>query len=216
MPAVAHGATALTPRLGRLSGREIAVLSWAGTRGVITLAAIFTIPATTDHGSPFPLRNLLLFCAFLAVLVTLVGQGLTFAPLARALKLPTDKADEARMRNQARVAAAEAAVARLDELEAEQHDHVDDHAISSIREQMKARQTRYRRRLDLLEGAEAGEIPMSPQYEAALRVRRAVIDAQRESLLHWRDAGRLPDTSLRILERELDHEEGLLPTRGPA
>ena len=56
---------------------------------------------------------------------------------------------------------------------------------------------------------------MSPQYEAALRLRRAVIDAQREELLRWRDVGRLPDESLRTLERELDHEEGLLPPAAP-
>src|SRR3954470_1511539 len=77
----------------RLSGREIAVLSWAGTRGVISLAAIFTLPLTTETGAPFPDRDLLLFCAFLAVLVTLVGQGLTFAPLVRALGLRADEAD---------------------------------------------------------------------------------------------------------------------------
>jgi CPA1 family monovalent cation:H+ antiporter len=199
---------------GRLSGREIVILSWAGTRGVITLAAIFTLPTTTEDGSPFPDRNLLLFCAFLAVLVTLVGQGLTFGPLARALRLRVDQADEARLRNEARVAAAEAAVARLDELEAEQHDDLDDQAIARIRDQLRARQSRYRRRLALLDTSEAGEIPLSPTYEAALRVRRAALDAQRESLLHWRDVGRLPDESLRILERELDHEEGLLPRRG--
>ena len=39
------------------------------------------------------------------------------------------------------------------------------------------------------------------------------IDAQREELLRWRDVGRLPDEGLRVLERELDHEEGLLPDR---
>jgi CPA1 family monovalent cation:H+ antiporter len=44
-------------------------------------------------------------------------------------------------------------------------------------------------------------------------VRRAVIDAQRNELLRWRDAGRLSDAGLRVLERELDHEERLLPDR---
>jgi monovalent cation/hydrogen antiporter len=63
-----------------------------------------------------------------------------------------------------------------------------------------------------LEGAEGGEIPLSPHYEAAVRLRRAVIASQRQELLHWRDVGRLPDESLRILERELDHEERLLPS----
>jgi Na+/H+ antiporter len=198
---------------GRLTGREIVVLSWAGTRGVISLAAIFTLPMVTDDGSPFPDRNLLLFCAFLAVLVTLVGQGLTFAPLVRALGLRADQADQARLRNEARAASVEAALARLDDMEAEQHDDVDDRAIAGIRAQLRTRLARYKRRLDFLDNAEAGEIPLSPEYEAALRLRRSVIEAQRGELLRWRDVGRLPDESLRTLERELDHEEGLLPSR---
>jgi monovalent cation/hydrogen antiporter len=196
----------------QLSGREIAVLSWAGTRGVISLAAVFTIPLVTDSGEPFPDRDLLLFCAFLTVLVTLVGQGTTFGPLVRRLRLRADAADAARLRNQARMAAVEAGLTRLDELQAEQHDHVDDAAIESIRAALRTRLDRYRRRLEVLEDAE-GEVPMSPRYEAALRVRRAVIDAERHELLRWRDLGRLPDEGLRTLERELDHQEHLLPAR---
>jgi CPA1 family monovalent cation:H+ antiporter len=53
---------------------------------------------------------------------------------------------------------------------------------------------------------------VSPQYQAAVRARHAVIEAKRDELLRWRDAGRLPDTSLRILEAELDHEERILPS----
>jgi monovalent cation/hydrogen antiporter len=198
----------------RLSLREIVVLSWAGTRGVISLAAIFTLPLVTDSGAPFPDRDLLLFCAFLAVLVTLVGQGLTFAPLVQALDCRADQADEARLRNQARIAAAEAGLARLDTMQSEEHDDVDDRAIATLRAQLTHRLDRYRKRLDVLETAEGGDIPLSPTYEAALRLRRAVIAAQREELLRWRDGARLPDEGLRILERELDHEEGLLPARG--
>jgi monovalent cation/hydrogen antiporter len=200
-------------RPGRLAGREIVALSWAGTRGVISLAAIFTLPLVTDDGSPFPDRDLLLFCAFLTVLVTLVGQGLTFGPLVRTLGLRANEADEARMRNEARAASVEAALLRLDEMEAERHDDVDDRAIAGIRTQLTTRLNRYRHRLDLLDSAEAGEIPLSPDYEAALRLRRSVIEAQRIELLRWRDVGRLPDEGLRALERELDHEEGLLPDR---
>jgi CPA1 family monovalent cation:H+ antiporter len=197
----------------RLTVREIVVLSWAGTRGVISLAAIFTLPLVTDSGAPFPDRDLLLFCAFLAVLVTLVGQGITFAPLVRALGCRADQADEARLRNQARIAAAEAGLARLQSLQEDDHDDVDDHAIETLRAVLRARVDRYRTRLDVLDTAEGGDIPLSPTYEAALRLRRAVIAAQREELLRWRDGARLPDEGLRILERELDHEEGLLPTR---
>jgi CPA1 family monovalent cation:H+ antiporter len=82
-----------------------------------------------------------------------------------------------------------------------------------MRKQLEIRLERYRRRLDLLEKAESDEAPTSPQYEAALMVRQQVIEAQREELLRWRDSGNLTDEGLRVLERELDHEELLLPDR---
>jgi Na+/H+ antiporter len=202
-----------TPRGKRrekaLNGREVVALSWAGTRGVITLAAIFALP------DPFPDRDLLQFCAFIVVLVTLVGQGLTFAPLVNRLGLRANEADKARQRNEARSASVRAALDRLDEIQHEQHDHVEDHAIENMRRQLDLRLERYRRRLDLLEKADSDEVPHSPQYEAALGVRHAVLEAQREELLRRRDAGRLSDEGLRVLERELDHEERLLPDRSP-
>jgi CPA1 family monovalent cation:H+ antiporter len=197
----------------RLNGKEITALSWAGTRGVITLAAIFTVPLTTDSGAPFPDRDLLLFCAFVVVLVTLVGQGVTFAPLIRMLGLRANEADKVRLRNEARSASVQAALDRLDEIDHEKHDDVEDVAIEAMRKQLAHRLERYRRRLDLLDKSDSDEVPVSPQYEAGLRVRRAVIDAQREELLRWRDADRLSDEGLRVLERELDHEERLLPDR---
>jgi CPA1 family monovalent cation:H+ antiporter len=197
---------------GRLTGREVVILSWAGTRGVISLAAIFTIPALTAAGASFPDRELLQFCALLVVLVTLVGQGVTFAPLVRALGLRANAADQARLRNRARSAAVEAGLRRLEELEREQHDDVDDRAITSLRATLESRLSRYQLRLDALQNAEE-QIPYSPQYEAAARVTREVIGAEREELIRLRDVGRLPDAGLRVLERELDHQETLLPTR---
>jgi Na+/H+ antiporter len=190
-----------------LNRAEVTALSWAGTRGVISLAAIFSIAA------PFPDLALLHFCAFIVVLVTLLGQGLTFAPLVRWLGLRANRADLARERNEARSASVRAALDRLDDIQHEQHDHVEDRAIETMRKQLEIRLERYRRRLDLLEKADSEDVPTSPQYEAALMVRRAVIESQREELLRWRDAGNINDETLRVLERELDHEERLLPDR---
>jgi NhaP-type Na+/H+ or K+/H+ antiporter len=190
-----------------LNLREVTALSWAGTRGVITLAAIFTIQ------EPFPDLALLHFCAFIVVLVTLIGQGLTFAPLVRWLGLRANHSDLARERNEARSASVRAALDRLDDIQEQRHDNVEDHAIETTRKQLETRLDRYRKRLDLLEQSDSTDAPTSPKYEAALMVRRAVIDAQREELLRWRDAGNLNDEGLRVLERELDHEERLLPDR---
>lgn len=53
------------------------MLGWTGMRGVVSLAAALAIPATMDNGLPFPHRNLILFITFVAILLTLVVQGLT-------------------------------------------------------------------------------------------------------------------------------------------
>ncbi|MGW0103594.1 sodium:proton antiporter, partial [Nocardia sp. NPDC003354] len=154
------------------------------------------------------------FCTFVVVLVTLVGQGLTFAPLVRMLGLRADEADQARVRNEARSAAVEAALARLDTVAAEEPDTRV--AVDTTRAQLLTRLARYRGRLDLLQQSGSSELPTSPEYETALRVHRTALEAQREELLRWRDSGRLPDEGLRVLERELDHEELLLPKRAPS
>ncbi|BCB88780.1 hypothetical protein Psuf_060930 [Phytohabitans suffuscus] len=70
-----------------------------------------------------------------------------------------------------------------------------------------------RGRLDQLREADSTDLPVSPRSEAALYVRRAAFGAEREELLRWRGAGRLQDDGLRVPERELDHEERLLPDR---
>ncbi|MEU8821578.1 Na+/H+ antiporter [Actinoplanes sp. NPDC048796] len=208
------GAGMAEGRPARWTGRDVVVLSWAGTRGVISLAAIFTLPLVTETGSPFPARNLLVFCAFVVVLVTLVGQGLTFAPIVRRLGMRADANDQARLRNEARSASAEAALAALDDLEEQEHDDISAPVIETMRQQLRARLSRYRDRIVLLrENDDSTAPPVSPRYEAALHVRRVALDAQRDEFLRWRDAGWLPDESLRVLERELDHEERLLPDR---
>ncbi|MFI5841934.1 Na+/H+ antiporter [Catenuloplanes sp. NPDC051500] len=190
-----------------LSFRELTALTWAGTRGVITLAAVFTLPPEV------PNRDLLLFCAYIVVMVTLIGQGLTFAPLLRALKLPGTDVSQARSRNEARAAAMEAAVARLDELE-ESEDPAIHASLPGARRLAEARLERYRNRLVVLNATEDEALPVNEEYRAAQQSRREMITAQREELLARRDAGLLSDADLRILERELDHEESILPSPG--
>jgi Na+/H+ antiporter len=210
-----RGRQALPDSDSTLSGREIVVLSWAGTRGVISLAAVFTIPLTTSDGRPFPGRDLLLFCAFLAVLVTLIGQGLTFGPVARVLHVRADLADAALVRTQARAAAVQAGLARLDQIAADDDmlgEAVPAPALDALRHSLEQKARRYRQLLGRLEEAGEDAVPAAtPGYQVAVQARRSIIDAQREELLRWRDAGHLPDASLRKLERELDHEERTLP-----
>jgi monovalent cation/hydrogen antiporter len=201
--------------LQRLSGREVFVLSWAGTRGVVSLAAIFTVPLVTETGAPFPFRDLLLFCTLVVVLVTLIGQGLTFAPLARALGIRAKPADESRLRKMAGIAAIRAAIERMEALKQQSHNTIERQAIDTVHAQLSARLTSRQQQLDVLEVTDTDDIPAFPHDEALLEMRRAAIDAQRDELVRWRDAGMLPDQGLRALGRALDHEEGMLTFSRP-
>jgi CPA1 family monovalent cation:H+ antiporter len=208
VPVGLHARLGLDPK-ERLSNREVVALSWAGTRGVISLAAIFAVPLTIDGGAPFPRRDLLLFCTYVVVLVTLVGQGLTFAPILRYLGLRANAAEEAQVRNEARLASVDAAMEALDDLV--MRDEIDAKFAEAMRTTLTARAERYRARIEMLQDSE--ETGWTPDYEAAIAARRAIISAQHNELLRWRDSGRLPDASLRKLQRELDHEERTLPDR---
>jgi monovalent cation/hydrogen antiporter len=191
-----------------LSGREVIALTWAGTRGVITLATVFAVPLTLTDGRPFPDRSLMLLCAYVVVLVTLVGQGLTFAPLLSLLGLRSNAAEEIQVRNEARLAALGAAVAAVDDMQADESLPGD--IADGLRRGLRQRADRLRARISLLEDA-GGEVVRSPELKAAIKAQRAIIAAQREELVRWRDSGRLPDESLRVLQQELDREEHTLP-----
>src|SRR5580658_7937166 len=105
---------------GRHSGyvrnpwRQRLVVGWGGMRGAISLAIALTLPLTAG-GRPFAERPTLVFLAAVVVVVTLIGEGLTLAPLLRALGL-VESEEQRRREALARARVTEAGMARLDEL----------------------------------------------------------------------------------------------------
>jgi CPA1 family monovalent cation:H+ antiporter len=91
--------------------RETFVTAWAGMRGVVTVATALAIPTVTAAGATFPVRHTLVFVGLVTVLVTLVVQGLTLAPLVRRLRVGSDvdvRAEVRGLRRQATAAALDA------------------------------------------------------------------------------------------------------------
>lgn len=66
------------------------LVSWAGMRGVVSLASALAIPLTLSNGEAFPERNLILFITFIVILVTLVIQGLSLPFIIRYMKIEGD------------------------------------------------------------------------------------------------------------------------------
>lgn len=173
------------------------IVSWAGPRGVVSLAAALALPYQTDSGAPFPDRDLILFLAFVVILGTLVGQGLTLGPLVRLLNVAADDRTE-REDTLARRAVAQAALERLEDLGSESW---------LPRELADKLRQRYSHMLDVLpESLDPAELD-GDHVAAHDRLRTEVIGAQRRALIELRDREAIGDDVLRQVERDLDREE---------
>src|SRR5256886_6114035 len=177
--------------------RESLVLSWAGMRGVVSLAAALALPVSLP-GNALPAREAIIVITFTVILVTLVGQGLTLPPVIRALGLGS-AATQGHEESHARQELIEQALSRIDELEKKWPDH------KPLIDQLR---TSYRHRAE--HEAQLHQAPGN-QAEQELgehrQIRSDVIDAQRDALRAMRDRGAIDDDVLRNIERDLDLEE---------
>ncbi len=73
--------------------KNILIIAWTGTRGVLSLAAALALPLLLNTGKSFPQRHLILFLAFVVIFVTLVVQGLSLPWLIRILHIKPDTSE---------------------------------------------------------------------------------------------------------------------------
>jgi monovalent cation/hydrogen antiporter len=186
--------------------RENVLIGWSGMRGAISLAAALAIPFELDSGASFGSRDLIIYLTVAVIFCTLVGQGLTLPFVVRRLGLGAHEAwspDEA----VARLAAAQAALDRLEEIEAMEQS-VPENVIQRLREIYQAR---FARCVAALSG-EDGEIPIEDPLSGYRRVREDLIDTERVALLGMRDDGRIKQDLFRRIQADLDLDEARLGT----
>jgi Na+/H+ antiporter len=75
------------------------IISWSGMRGIVSLAIAIGLPQKLADGSPFPLRNEIIFISVVVVLFTLIGQGLSLPWLVKALTKHEDGKKAASLKN---------------------------------------------------------------------------------------------------------------------
>jgi Na+/H+ antiporter len=162
------------------------VISWAGMRGIVTLAAALALPEEADGGA-FPYRGLIVFTAFAVVVGTLVLQGMTLAPLLRVLRLEDDD-PVGREAERARRRAVEAALAMLD--------GESSRAAEAIRLEFSAHM-----------GGSAADEAAEPGELSHDEIHRRAVDAARRALIAMRDVGEIGDDAFHRLEEALDRAE---------
>jgi monovalent cation/hydrogen antiporter len=179
--------------LRRAGARERLVIGWSGLRGAVSLAAALALPRD------FPLRDLIVFLTFAVILATLVLQGLTLPALILRLRLAGDDAEE-REELRARLAAADAALGRLDELAGE--DWTRDDTVERLHGLFEFRRRRLKARAGIWE--DDGVEDRSQAYQ---RLVRELLEAQRQAIVRLRNQGVISNDVMHRIERELDLED---------
>jgi len=180
----------------------VALVGWAGMRGVVSLAAAFALPFVLNDGTAFPGRNYILFLTFSVILATLVFQGLTLPVLIRQLSIRDDGSTDEEERS-ARVEANKAALELIEQLPANGEFSTD--TVNRVRAE-------YDERLEQLDlCAESpdecrGEVA-TPQYQ---RLQQKGLDAERETIIRLRNQQVINDEALRRIQRDLDLAEARL------
>jgi Na+/H+ antiporter len=178
------------------AARELFVMGWTGMRGVVALAAAFSLPYTLADGRPFSQRNLIIFVTFSVILVTLVLQGVTLPAVLRALGLAGKGGMDPEEREARRLAIEEA----LAQLHKGRGDATGDevHAFDDLIH-------RYEHRLGAV--SDAHEPEDAENYRRLQELSRRAAQAERSVLIRLRDQGNISDEVLRSVERDLDLTE---------
>ena len=172
------------------------IISWSGMRTAVSLVAALALPTN------FPDRQLIVFLTFAVIVATLVVQGLTLPSLIQVLDVHDDGAVN-REDAKARIKAAEAALARLEELVAD--GAVREDTAERLRGAFSFRANRFRARFD-----DEDDGAIEERSVAYQRVMRELIAAEQTALIHLRNERVIDDNVMQRVQRDLDLEAARL------
>jgi CPA1 family monovalent cation:H+ antiporter len=181
-------------RFETMGWRASTVLSWAGMRGVVTLAVALSVSSDLPRDS----RDFLLVTAFAVILITVLVQGMTLGAVIKWLRPPETGATKAPLN----MSQAELAMARVQVKAVEGLAYDSDGTL--IHPQLLER---YQRRAVITENYAGNEAQHQPRLQAHFDVVLAAVGAARQELLRLHREGQIDDHVLHELERDLDLEE---------
>ena len=162
-------------------------------RGVLSLAAAFSVPYTLGNGANFGQRSMIVYLTFCLIVTSLVLQGLTMPWLVRLMAIDTTN-DEEQEERHARRRLVEDVLRYLNRRRVQER--FDAAVVSEM-------MSMYERRLRALpmEEREGDEEGSRMQLDALLL---EILQVERESLIHLRNEAAIGDDVARAIERDLD------------
>jgi CPA1 family monovalent cation:H+ antiporter len=174
-------------------------------RGVLSLAAAFSVPYSLENGAGFGQRSMIVYLTFCLIVTSLVIQGLTMPSLIRVMAIDTTN-DEEREERRARRTLVEQALRHLNRR------RVQERFDSAVVTEMLSVYERRLRALPIVE-VEGGEAISGMQRDALLL---ETLQVERESLIQLRNDAAISDDVARSIQRDLDLLESHVHTRSAA
>lgn len=176
----------------RFSGRWAGVLGWGGLRGALPMVLALSIPAQVPH------REFIVTITFGVVILSILGQGITMAPLLRRLGVARDSGVRgAYEQRTGELIAVNGALEELDRLE--RVHGAPPAVIEALRGEYRTAQEGTRAKLRALQ-AQAGELREADTY----RVRHRVLLAEKTAALDAYQEGGISRTAYERLLADID------------
>jgi Na+/H+ antiporter len=195
--------SAVVQRRSRPSWQVPAVVSWAGARGVVPLAASLSIPLLTADGALLENRDTVLLLTTAVIVITLVVQGFTLAPLVRRAGIAITPEDVRQEHTFARLKLAQAGLAHLEDMA--ETESAPEFVIEQLRQSWQARAAR-------IQASDSDEPDTSAVYRA---LRHELLAVEGTELNRLFNSGTITDATRRRIQRVLDLEQAGLGEDDP-
>jgi monovalent cation/hydrogen antiporter len=192
--------------------KNVLIVAWTGTRGVISLAAALALPLVLEDGTPFPKRHSIIFLAFVVIFVTLVVQGLSLPLLIRWLKIkPQDNTATEEKELQLYIAGS-----TLNFIEHEMTEQLDNKLQSQLKNKYEMLIQDLTKEIKRHKKAKRNDEEIKlPPPNTLLNAQLEINKFKRELLVKMHKEGEFSDAAIRQVEREMDIDELKLDLKVP-
>lgn len=180
----------------------LVVASWAGMRGVVSLAAALAIPLSIDTGEPFPNRDMILFLTYCVIFTTLVLQGITLPWVVRRAGMEMTESQSGAEAS-SRLKSVHTVLELID-AEAENPDsRLSPPILSLLQEHFRSREDQLRQSIEV-------DVPSDHDRDYARFFLQKITAAAIQTLEDLRREGKIDEPLRRRLVQDLDHDEARL------
>ncbi|MEP6465002.1 MAG: cation:proton antiporter, partial [Parafilimonas sp.] len=186
-----------------LDWKNVLIVAWTGTRGVVSLATALALPLTLENGDDFPKRHSILLLAFSVIMITLVVQGLTLPLLIRLLKIKPITIEQQKEEDELNLTLTQSSLQFIDN---DFPMHIDKKAADRIRKRYEFNYNLLHNRQNVHSQKNQIESEFNLVHQFLL-AQLEIIKFQRELIMSFQTKGSFSEEALSKAERELDIEE---------